>query len=69
YVTVSIGVYVVQCGTSDSINTIYDLADKALYTAKKNGRNCVVISLSDSMHIDVVSLSKIACPPANLNVK
>jgi diguanylate cyclase (GGDEF)-like protein len=44
FVTVSIGIHVVRCGVSDDFNTLYRLADEALYAAKKNGRNCAVIS-------------------------
>jgi len=44
YVTVSVGVNVVRCGALYDIDTLYKLADKALYTAKKNGRNCVCIN-------------------------
>jgi diguanylate cyclase (GGDEF)-like protein len=44
YVTASIGVHIVQCGSSHDIHTLYNLADKALYTAKNNGRNCTVFS-------------------------
>jgi diguanylate cyclase (GGDEF)-like protein len=44
YVTVSVGVNVSQCGDSYDMDTLYNLADKALYTAKKKGRNCVVIN-------------------------
>jgi diguanylate cyclase (GGDEF)-like protein len=44
YVTVSIGVNVTRCGALYDIDTLYNLADKALYTAKKNGRNRVVIN-------------------------
>jgi diguanylate cyclase (GGDEF)-like protein len=44
YITVSIGVNVVPCGTLYDIETLYNLADQALYTAKKNGRNRAVIN-------------------------
>ena len=44
YVTMSIGVYIEQCGASNEVDVLYDLADKALYTAKGNGRNCAIIS-------------------------
>jgi diguanylate cyclase (GGDEF)-like protein len=43
YVTVSIGINVVRCGVIYDMDTMYNLADKALYTAKKNGRNRAVI--------------------------
>jgi diguanylate cyclase (GGDEF)-like protein len=51
YVTVSIGIHVVRCGVSDDIDTLYNLADKALYSAKKDGRNRAVINLSD-LHLE-----------------
>jgi len=44
YVTMSIGVYVVRCGTSYDTQSLYDMADKALYTAKSSGRNCAIIA-------------------------
>jgi len=47
YVSVSIGIYVVRCGASEDINNLYNLADEALYLAKKDGRNRAVISLYD----------------------
>jgi diguanylate cyclase (GGDEF)-like protein len=50
-VTVSVGIHVVRCGTSEDINTLYNSADKALYVAKKNGRNRAVISFSDHLHV------------------
>jgi diguanylate cyclase (GGDEF)-like protein len=47
YITVSIGVHIAECGVSNDIHTLYNLADKALYAAKKKGRNCTVIGSSD----------------------
>jgi len=44
YVTVSVGVNVTRCGALSDIETLYNSADKALYIAKKNGRNCAVIN-------------------------
>jgi diguanylate cyclase (GGDEF)-like protein len=46
YVTVSVGIIVARCGDPCDIDTLYNLADKALYTAKKKGRNCAVINTS-----------------------
>ncbi|MCL2764043.1 MAG: GGDEF domain-containing protein [Treponema sp.] len=43
YVTMSIGVYVVRCGSSHDTQALYDLADRALYTAKGSGRNCTIV--------------------------
>jgi diguanylate cyclase (GGDEF)-like protein len=43
YVSVSIGVFIEQCGASTDAQTMYDMADKALYTAKGSGRNCAII--------------------------
>jgi len=43
FVTLSIGVYVERCGSPTDAQTLYDLADKALYTAKESGRNRAVI--------------------------
>jgi len=54
YVTASVGIHVVQCGVSDDISTLYDLADKALYIAKKNGRNRAVINYSEHLHIEIL---------------
>jgi diguanylate cyclase (GGDEF)-like protein len=44
YVTMSIGVYIARCGSTNDIQQLYDLADKALYAAKGSGRNCTVVS-------------------------
>jgi diguanylate cyclase (GGDEF)-like protein len=43
YVTMSLGVYVEVCGASTDTEALYDLADKALYSAKRGGRNCAII--------------------------
>jgi len=43
YVTLSMGVYVERCGSSSDAKALYDLADKALYTAKESGRNCAIV--------------------------
>jgi diguanylate cyclase (GGDEF)-like protein len=47
YVTMSIGVHVERCGSSRDVQTLYDAADKLLYTAKASGRNCAIVSGSD----------------------
>jgi len=52
YVTVSIGIHVALCGSSNDINTLYNSADKALYTAKKNGRNRAFISFPEHLRIE-----------------
>jgi len=54
YITVSIGIYVVHCGVSDDVNTLYNLADKALYAAKKNGRDRAVVNLSDQLRVEAL---------------
>ncbi|MCL2264851.1 MAG: GGDEF domain-containing protein [Treponema sp.] len=43
YVTMSIGIYIIRCGTHHDTQFLYDQADKALYSAKSSGRNCAVI--------------------------
>ena len=40
-ISVSIGTSTVRINTKDDINKCIDFADKALYEAKSNGRNCV----------------------------
>jgi len=44
YVSISIGVFVERCGVPTDTQTMYDMADKALYNAKEGGRNCAVIT-------------------------
>jgi diguanylate cyclase (GGDEF)-like protein len=46
YITVSIGVHVTPCSPDNDMNELYDLADKALYTAKSSGRNKAVITMA-----------------------
>ncbi|WP_170175818.1 GGDEF domain-containing protein [Sulfurimonas crateris] len=43
YLTISMGVIVIEPDTLHNVNEIYRCADKALYMAKENGRNQVVI--------------------------
>jgi diguanylate cyclase (GGDEF)-like protein len=50
YVSVSIGVYVVQCSKSNDMNRLYNKADEALYIAKKDGRNRAVINSDYKRH-------------------
>jgi diguanylate cyclase (GGDEF)-like protein len=47
FVSLSIGIYVERCGAPNDAQSLYDLADKALYSAKGGGRNCAVISGSE----------------------
>jgi diguanylate cyclase (GGDEF)-like protein len=47
FVSMSIGVYVSKCGAYHDTKVLYDLADKALYTAKQGGRNSAVICGDD----------------------
>jgi diguanylate cyclase (GGDEF)-like protein len=42
-VSISMGVFVEQCGAPTDTQTMYDMADKALYHAKEGGRNCAII--------------------------
>jgi diguanylate cyclase (GGDEF)-like protein len=43
HITVSIGIHTIRCGTSNDVHSLYDNADKALYEAKRSGRNCAFI--------------------------
>ena len=47
YVTMSIGVYIERLGSPCDTQTLYDLADKALYAAKGSGRNCAIVNGSE----------------------
>jgi diguanylate cyclase (GGDEF)-like protein len=42
-ITMSIGVYVERLGEEADVNDLYEMADKALYTAKGSGRNCAIV--------------------------
>jgi diguanylate cyclase (GGDEF)-like protein len=43
YITVSLGIVSVIPNGNESVNTLYDLADKAMYQAKNQGRNRYVV--------------------------
>ena len=45
YITVSIGIHLTECGVNYDIKDLYNLADKSLYNAKRNGRNCTIVSM------------------------
>ena len=45
YITVSVGIHIALCGAAKDIKDLYNSADKALYAAKYNGRNCTVVSI------------------------
>lgn len=42
YVTVSMGIATIIPDEENSFDDLYEMADKALYAAKDNGRNCIV---------------------------
>jgi predicted signal transduction protein with EAL and GGDEF domain len=44
YVSISMGVFVEKSGVSTDTQTMYDMADKALYNAKEGGRNCAIVT-------------------------
>jgi diguanylate cyclase (GGDEF)-like protein len=43
YVTVSMGLYVLRGGASGTVDGLYNKADEALYAAKRQGRNCIIL--------------------------
>jgi diguanylate cyclase (GGDEF)-like protein len=43
YVTVSIGAAQIVPSEDNDFNTLYKMADEALYKAKESGRNCIVL--------------------------
>jgi len=47
FVSLSIGIYVERLGAPDDMQSLYDFADKALYTAKGSGRNCAIVCGGD----------------------
>ena len=47
YVTLSIGIHIIKCGTMNDMQVLYNLADKALYMAKNDGRNCAIVCGND----------------------
>jgi len=48
HVTMSIGAYVLRCGQHSDLSAVYEHADKALYKAKREGRNRFIIHDSRS---------------------
>ena len=48
YLTVSIGVALILPGSARSLAGAIQMADEALYQAKEEGRNCVIVKESDS---------------------
>jgi PleD family two-component response regulator len=44
HLTISMGIFIERCGLSHDMQTLYDLADKALYIAKGSGRNSAIIT-------------------------
>ncbi|MDD9194424.1 diguanylate cyclase [Aliivibrio sp. S3MY1] len=40
-ISISVGVALVSCKESDSESVLLQMADKELYKAKDNGRNCI----------------------------
>jgi diguanylate cyclase (GGDEF)-like protein len=44
--TVSMSAGIALCNQGEALKPIFERADKALYAAKRNGRNCVVVSHS-----------------------
>lgn len=55
-ITVSVGVATIQPSSEMEINTLISGADAALYQAKANGRNCVVVSPNLFIDSDVTDL-------------
>jgi two-component system chemotaxis family response regulator WspR len=51
WLTVSVGVAIVSPGTERSLAGAIQLADEALYQAKEEGRNRIVVKESNNAHI------------------
>jgi diguanylate cyclase (GGDEF)-like protein len=58
YVTMSTGVYIEKCGVSQDTQELYNQADKSLYTAKENGRNCAIIRGRDISQYQIKPVQK-----------
>ncbi|MDR0474312.1 MAG: GGDEF domain-containing protein, partial [Treponema sp.] len=48
-ITISVGIHTIRCGASNDGQSLYDNADKALYEAKRGGRNRTVIYEHDKL--------------------
>jgi diguanylate cyclase (GGDEF)-like protein len=58
YVTASLGLYILRGGNADTVEDLYREADYALYEAKAQGRNCIILRDSADMSsrkVEVVS--------------
>jgi diguanylate cyclase (GGDEF)-like protein len=49
HITVSVGIHTIRCGTSNDGHSLYNNADRALYEAKRSGRNRAIIYERDKL--------------------
>jgi diguanylate cyclase (GGDEF)-like protein len=63
YVTVSIGLYMMRGGSQDTSEELYRNADTALYRAKEQGRDCIMLCDSEDN-----SFREVLPVPSELNV-
>ena len=51
-ITVSVGVAMLRLDKQDNLNSLFELADKAMYQAKMAGRNCVISYKEEQALVD-----------------